>query len=63
MEALFTTLIALGQMVMSLVAGALGEVLHYPIVSVIFGGLGVICVFLLVIRNRSHIKELYAVER
>ncbi len=62
-EALFTTLIALGQMIMSLVAGALGEVLHYPIVSVIFGGLGVMCVFLLVVRNRSHIKALYAVER
>jgi hypothetical protein len=62
-EALFTTLISLGQIIMSLVAGALGEWLHYPIVSLIFGGLGVMCVYLIVIRNRSHIKLLYAVER
>lgn len=62
-EALFVVLISCGQMLVSLIAGALGEVLDYRIVPVIFGVVGLFCVYLIVIRNRRHISELYSTER
>jgi len=61
-EALFMVMISVGEMAVGLIAGALGEVLHYPIVSVIFGVVGLMCVYLLVIRNKTAIKEVYEVE-
>jgi MFS family permease len=61
-EALFMVMISVGEMAVGLIAGALGEVLHYPIVSVIFGVVGLLCVYLLVIRNKTAIKEVYEVE-
>lgn len=61
-EALFTVMISLGQIATGLIAGALGEVLHYPVVSVIFGVAGLMCVYLLIIRNRKHIEPVYEAE-
>jgi MFS transporter, DHA3 family, macrolide efflux protein len=62
-EALFSTLMSLGQIVVSLVAGALGEVLHYPLVSVLFGVFGLMGVYWFVVRNRRQIAALYETER
>jgi len=61
-EALFMVMISLGEMATGLIAGAMGELLDYPIVSVIFGVVGLMCVYLLVVRNRKAIKEVYEVE-
>ena len=61
-EALFMVMISLGEMATGLIAGAMGELLDYPIVSVIFGVVGLICVYLLVVRNSRAIKEVYEVE-
>jgi len=61
-EALFVVLISCGQMLVSLIAGALGEVLDYRVVPLIFGVVALLCVYLLVIRNRSNISELYSTE-
>ena len=62
-EALFIVLISIGQILIGVIAGALGEVLDYPIVSVIFGAVGLLFVYLLVIRNRAHISKLYSQDR
>jgi MFS family permease len=56
-EALFTVMISLGQMAMGLVAGALGEVLRYPVVSAIFGAAGLLCVYALVTRKRRISRQ------
>ena len=45
--------------VFKLAAGVLGELLPYPIVSLIFGCIGLFCIYFFILRNRHHIKPIY----
>ena len=42
-----------------LLAGALGEVLSYRLVAVMFSLIGILCVYLLIVRNKKSIQPLF----
>ncbi|MBS5928441.1 MAG: MFS transporter [Clostridium sp.] len=58
-SSLLTVSIQFGVMVSQLLAGALGEVLSYRLVAVIFSLIGMLCVYLLIVRNKKSIQPLF----
>lgn len=59
---LFSVIINAGIMLVQLIAGALGEVIPYPFVSLGFGILCLVSIYPLVVRNRKYIEPLYDAE-
>jgi MFS transporter, DHA3 family, macrolide efflux protein len=58
-EAVFSILISLGMIVFRLIAGALGEALPYRAVPLIMASVGLLCVYVLIIRNKRDILPIY----
>jgi MFS transporter, DHA3 family, macrolide efflux protein len=58
-EAVFSVMIALGTMLIRLIAGALGEVLPYPVITILLSLLALFCVYAFVIRNKQEISAIY----
>lgn len=58
-EAVFSVMIALGTMLIRLIAGALGEVLPYPVITILLSLLALFCVYAFVIRNKRDISTIY----
>ncbi len=62
-QAVFAILTSLGAVVFRLFAGALGEVMHYQTVPLVMGGIGLLAVYFLIIRNKRHIIPIYDEDR
>ena len=58
-SSLLTVSIQFVVMITQLLAGALGEVLSYRLVAVIFSSIGMICVYVLIVRNKEYIQPLF----
>ena len=58
-SSLLTVSIQFGVMFPQLLAGALGEVLSYRLVAVMFSLIGILCVYLLIVRNKKSIQPLF----
>ena len=58
-QAVFAILMSLGAIVFRLFAGALGEVMPYQTVPLVLGGIGLVAVYFLIIRNKRHIIPIY----
>jgi MFS transporter, DHA3 family, macrolide efflux protein len=58
-EAVFSVLVSLGAIFFRLAAGALGEALPYRFVPLIFGGVGLLSVYVFIVRNKRHIQPIY----
>ena len=56
---LFAVLVSLGMMAVQLAVGALGEVLPYPVVSLLFALLTFAMIFVLIVRNRRFVQPIY----
>ena len=56
---LLTVLMALGMMVVQLGVGALGEVLPYRVVALLFSGFSLAAILVLIVRNRKHVEPIY----
>lgn len=56
---LFSVIISAGVMIMRLIAGAMGEVLPYPVVALVLELAGMACIYPLIVRNRKDIEPLY----
>lgn len=46
-------------LVSQLVVGALGEVVSYPMAAALLSGFAVVCMLLLIVRNRAHVEPVY----
>jgi len=57
-NAIISTMIYLYAMAAQLVAGALGEILPYKIVTLILAGTTFLCIYLFVVRNKKEISPL-----
>ena len=62
-QAVFAILTTLGAIVFRLFAGALGEVMSYQTVPLVMGGIGLLAVYFLIIRNKRHIIPIYDEDR
>jgi MFS family permease len=58
-EAVFSVMIAIGTMLIRLIAGALGEVLPYPAITIMLSLLALSCVYAFVIRHKRDISAIY----
>ena len=56
---LFSVLVSLGMMVVQLLVGALGEVLPYRVVALLFAAFSFSMIFLLIVRNKPAVKPIY----
>lgn len=56
---LLTVLMALGMMVVQLGVGALGEVLPYRVVALLFSGFSLAAILVLIVRNKKHVEPIY----
>ena len=60
---LFNVFASLGLLVSQLLAGALGEVLPYRVVALLFASFTTVCIFAIIIRNRDEVGKIYAYEK
>jgi len=60
---LLNVLASLGMLVSQLLAGALGEILPYRVVALLFAGCTTICVFSIIVRNRDNVRKIYGYEK
>lgn len=60
---LFNVLASLGVLVSQLLAGALGEILPYRMVALLFALFTTICIFTVIIRNRETVRKIYEYEK
>ena len=58
-NALFNVLISGAMMLAQLAAGALGEVLPYRVVSLLFAALSFAMIHVLIVRNRASVEPIY----
>jgi hypothetical protein len=58
-EAVFSVMISLGTMLIRLIAGALGEMLPYPAITILLSMAALSCVYAFVIRNKRDISAIY----
>lgn len=56
---LFSVLVSIGMLLVQLGAGALGEVLPYSVVALLFAAFTLSMVLLLIVRNRRHVEPVY----
>ena len=56
---LLTVLMALGMRVVQLGVGALGEVLPYRVVALLFSGFSLAAILVLIVRNKKHVEPIY----
>lgn len=61
-SSLLSVTIQLGIMITQLIAGALGEILSFRIVAVIFSSISMFFVYWLIVRNKDYIKPLMEIE-
>ena len=55
----FTALASLGIMAVSMLSGALGEVLPYRAVALLLAGAGLVGMALIIVRNRKDVEPVY----
>ena len=60
---LFNVFASLGMLVSQLLAGALGEILPYRMVTLLFAAFTTVCVFWIIIRNRDQVRRIYEYEK
>ncbi len=58
-EAVFSVMISLGTMLIRLIAGALGEVLPYPAITILLSLTALFCVYAFIVRNKREISAIY----
>ena len=56
---LFSVLVSIGMLLVQLGAGALGEVLPYSVVALLFAAFTLSMVLFLIVRNRRHVEPVY----
>lgn len=56
---LFSVMVSVGMLLVQLGAGALGEVLPYSVVALLFAAFTLSMVLLLIVRNRRHVEPVY----
>lgn len=60
---LFNVCASLGMLISQPLAGALGEVLPYRYVSLLFAALAGLCMVLVIVRNRDEVRKIYEFEK
>ena len=60
---LFNVFASAGMLVSQLLAGALGELLPYRVVALMFASFTTVCIFAIIIRNRDEVQTIYEYEK
>ena len=60
---LFNVFASLGMLASQLLAGALGEILPYRIVALLFAAFTTVCIFAIIVRNRDAVRKIYEYEK
>ena len=60
---LFNVLASLGMLASQLLAGALGELLPYRAVALLFASFTTVCIFTIIVKNRDAVRKIYAYEK
>lgn len=59
---LFQVLISIGMMIIPLLTGALGEIISYPVISLLLGIISLFLIYQLIIKNQTEIRKVYEKE-
>lgn len=59
---LFQVLISIGMMIIPLLTGALGEIISYPVISLLLGIISLFLIYQLIIKNQTEIRMVYEKE-